>query len=207
MALSALEVHTLKLAPAVEGVLPVVLHRWSSRAFSDRAVSDADLHRSFEAARWSPSAYNEQPWRFVVGRQGSATHKAIFESLIGFNQEWAGRAPVLILGVARSTFSHNGAANAYALYDLGAATALLTLQAAELGLTSHQMAGFDHDKARKLLAIPEDYLLGAAIALGYQGDPAALTNERLQELEITPRSRKPLNELVFDAWGTSAHLG
>ena len=190
MALSALEVHTLKLAPAVEGVLPVVLHRWSSRAFSDRAVSDADLHRSFEAARWSPSAYNEQPWRFVVGRQGSATHKAIFESLIGFNQEWAGRAPVLILGVARSTFSHNGAANAYALYDLGAATALLTLQAAELGLTSHQMAGFDHDKARKLLAIPEDYLPRHLASVGYRVVPVRSATAEAALFQVEAPSRQ-----------------
>jgi nitroreductase len=207
MAFSALEVHALKQAPAVEGVLPVLHQRWSSRSFADRDVTDGDLHRIFEAARWTASAYNEQPWRFFVGRKGSETYKAIYDSLIGFNQEWAAHAPVLIFGIAQAKFSHNGSENIYALYDLGAATTQLTLQAAAQGLTSHQMAGFDHDKARKLLSIPSDYVLGVALALGYQGDPSALSNGKLLAMETTPRSRKPLEEFVLSAWDQSAHLG
>jgi nitroreductase len=206
MTLSALEVNELKQAPAVEGVLPAVHERWSSRSFADRAVSDADLLRIFEAARWTASAYNEQPWRFIVARQGSEAYKAIYESLIGFNQEWAGRAPVLILGAANAAFTHNGKPNAYALYDLGAATSQLTLQAAALGMTTHQMAGFDHDKAHRLLGIPEEYALGAVIALGYQGEPAALSNQALLEMETSPRERKPLGEILFSAWGAPANL-
>jgi nitroreductase len=207
MPLSAAEVDALKHAPAIEGVLPIVHARWSSRSFSDQPVGDADLHRVFEAARWTASAYNEQPWRFIAGRKGSETYKAIYDSLIGFNQEWAGRAPVLILGIASSKFSHNGAENTYALYDLGAATSQLTLQAAALGLTSHQMAGFDHDKARTTLAIPADYALGVVTALGYQAEPTALTNERLLAMETSPRQRKPLAEIVFSAWNTPASIG
>lgn len=206
MPLSAAEVDALKHAPTVEGVLPTIHARWSSRAFSDKPVSDADLHRIFEAARWTASAYNEQPWRYIAGRKGTETYQAIYDSLIGFNQEWAGRAPVLILGIASSKFSHNGTDNACALYDLGAATSQLTLQAAALGLTSHQMAGFDRDKARKSLGIPEDYKLGIVTALGYQGDLAALTNERLLAMETSPRQRKPLGEIVFSAWNTPANI-
>jgi nitroreductase len=196
----------LKQAPAVDGVLPAVLSRWSARSFADRQVSDADLVKVFEAARWSASAYNEQPWRFLVGKRGSATHDKIFSTLIGFNQSWAGKASVLILGVASTKFSHNGSENAYALYDLGAAASLLTLQAAALGLNTHSMAGFDHDAARKTFEIPADYALGAVIALGYQGEPAALGNEQLIAMETTPRERKTLDELVLSAWGTSAKL-
>jgi nitroreductase len=195
------------VAPEVEGLLPAIQTRWSSRAFSDRDVTDADLHRVFEAARWAASSFNEQPWRFVVGRKGDATHADLAESLLGFNQQWATKAPVLILGVAHDKFLHNGTPNAYALYDLGAAVAQLSLQAAEQGMTTHQMAGFDHDKARKLLAIPDEYQLGTLIALGYQGDPATLTNEHLLSLETTPRSRKPLEETVFASWGQPADLG
>lgn len=206
MSLSALEVQALKVAPATEGVLPVFHERWSSRSFAPRAVSDADLQRIFEAARWSASAYNEQPWRFVVGRKGTETFKAIYDSLIGFNQEWAGEAPVLILGLALAKFSHNGTQNSYALYDLGAATAQLTLQAAALGMTTHQMAGFDHDKARTLVGIPEDHLLGAVTALGYQGEPSALLNEKLLSMETSARTRKPLAEIVFSSWGESDKL-
>jgi nitroreductase len=207
MTLSALEVNNLKQAPAVEGVLPAVLARWSARSFADREVSPADLKKVFEAARWAASSYNEQPWSFLVGMRNSLTHKKIFSTLIGFNQGWAAAAPVLILGVASSKFSHNGTDNRHALYDLGAASSYLTLQAAALGLTTHQMAGFDHDAARQVLEIPESYALGSVIALGYQGEPAALANEQLIARETAPRDRKPLTEIVFSAWEEPARLG
>jgi nitroreductase len=207
MTLSASEVNLLKQAPAVDGVLPVVLARWSPRSFTDRDVSPADLRRVFEAARWAASSNNEQPWRFLVGLRNSSTHQKIFSTLVGFNQSWAGAAPVLILGVAGSNFSRNGSPNAYALYDLGAASAILCLQAASLGLATHSMAGFDHNSARQAFGIPEDYLLGAVIALGYQGEPSALGNEKLIAQEIAPRTRKPLSEFVFSAWGEPANLG
>jgi nitroreductase len=207
MTLSALEVNNLKQAPTVTGVLPAVLNRWSPRSFADRAVSPAGLKKVFEAARWSASAYNEQPWRFLVGTRNSAAYKKIFSTLIGFNQGWASAAPVLILGVASTKFAHNGTTNAYALYDLGAAAAALTLQAAELGLKTHSMAGFDHDAARQAFGIPEDYALGAVIALGYQGEPAALGHEQLIAMETAPRERKPLSDLVLSGWGEAADLG
>jgi nitroreductase len=92
------------------------------------------------------------------------------------------------------------------MYDLGAAASYLTLQAAALGLSTHQMAGFDHDGARKALEIPEDYSLGSVIALGYQGEPRALANEQLIERETAERSRKALDEFVFSAWGEAATL-
>ena len=206
MTLSASEVDHLKQAPTIEGVLSAVVSRWSARSFADRAVSPADLTKVFEAARWSASAYNEQPWRFLVGERGSETYKKIFSTLIGFNQGWAQAAPVLILGAASTTFSHNGSANAYALYDLGAAAGALTLQAAALSLRTHSMAGFDHDAARRLFQIPDDYLLGAVIALGYQGEPSALSQPQLLSLETAPRTRKPLSELVLSAWGMPAEL-
>jgi nitroreductase len=207
MTLSAIEVKNLKEAALVEGVLPVFHRRWSARSFADREVKAADLKKVFEAARWTASANNEQPWRFIVGERNSLTHKKIFESLVGFNKTWAGSAPVLILGVAKTRFSHNATENAYALYDLGAAASYLTLQAAALGLTSHQMAGYDHEAARLALGVPEDYALGSVIALGYQGEPAALSHEQLIEREIAPRSRKPLSDMVFSAWGEAAKLG
>jgi nitroreductase len=201
MSLSASEVHALKVAPAVEGVLPAMLKRWSPRSFdAKRAVSDTDLDRIFEAARWSASAYNEQPWRYIVGRKGTAIHARIEATLIGFNQAWAGQAPVLILTLASGIFSHNNTPNPWAIYDLGAANAHLTLQASELGLSTHSMAGFDQEAARKAFGISEKYVLGAVIALGYQGEPAALAGEQLQTMETSPRSRKPLSELVAADW-------
>lgn len=207
MTLSAIEVNRLKQAPAVDGVLPVVLGRWSPRSFADREVNPADLVKVFEAARWAASSYNEQPWRFLVGVRNSLTYKKIFAALIDLNQVWAVNAPVLILGVAKTRFSHNDSPNRVDLYDLGAAASYLTLQATALGLASHQMAGFDQDAARQALAIPESYAIGAVIALGYQGEPAALTNPHQLEQETTPRTRKPLNEFVLSAWGAPANLG
>jgi nitroreductase len=207
MTLSAIEVNRLKQAPPVDGVLPAVLGRWSARSFADREVSPADLKRVFEASRWAASSFNEQPWRFLVGTRNSSTYKKIFSTLIGFNQDWAAAAPVLILGVSSTKFAHNGEDNRNALYDLGAAASYLTLQAAVLGLTTHQMAGFDQDAARQTLEIPENYAIGAVIALGYQGEPSALGNQHLLEMEISPRVRKPLSEFVLSAWGESADLG
>jgi nitroreductase len=135
------------------------------------------------------------------------THKKIFDSLSAINQVWAGAAPVLILGTAKTKFSHNDTPNRVALYDLGAAASYLTLQAAAMGLATHQMAGFDADAARKAFEIPEVFTIGVVIALGYQGEPAALTNEKLLAQETTPRERKPLKDFVFSAWDTPADLG
>ncbi len=206
MALSISEVNKLKTSVA-EGILPAITNRWSPRSFSDRDVSPADLALVFEAARWAPSSSNGQPWGYLVGVRNSVTHDRIASTLAGFNQTWAPKAPVLILSVTKITFAHNGAANAYALYDLGAATALLALEAAHLGLATHQMGGFDREAARQVLEIPEDYALGSAIALGYQGEPSALTHEKLVALEEAPRQRKPKEEFVFSSWGVPAELG
>jgi nitroreductase len=207
MTLTASETNELKLPPIMEGVLPVIHQRWSPRSFTDRDVDQADLARVFEAARWAASSSNEQPWSFLVGTHNSSTHKKIFEALVPFNQTWAGKAPVLILGLARNKSGRNGAPNLYAMYDLGAASSYLTLQAAALGLSTHQMAGFDKDKARTLLEIPGDYDFGSVIALGYQGEPEALPNDQLIERETAPRERKALSEFVFSAWGEPLELG
>jgi len=204
--LSAKEVHELKKAPAVEGVLPLFHHRWSPRSFADREVSPAVLRKVFEAARWTASSYNEQPWRFLVGRRGESAYDKIHQALGEFNQRWARRAPVLILGAARTKFGHNGAENRVALYDLGAAASYMTLQAAALGLATHQMAGFDQEAARQAFGIPGEYAIGAVIALGYQGEPGALNDAGMIAQETSARTRKPLGEIVFSAWGEAAEL-
>src|ERR1700679_2394489 len=204
MTLSADEVKQLKQAPAHDGVIPAVLRRWSPRAYSDKPVSDADLKTIFEAVRWTASSSNEQPWRFIVGRKGSETYEKILSSLVEFNQLWAGKAPVLMIGLA-NTLNSKGATNGAAVYDLGQSAAMLVLQAADLGLEAHQMGGYDRDKARQLLGIPAEFHLGAAIALGYQGDPSLL-NEHQQQQETTPRKRKELSEFVFGEWGEALKL-
>jgi nitroreductase len=201
---AAVEVNQLKHASAPEHVLSVIRHRWSPRSFADRDVSSADLKTVFEAGRWAASSYNEQPWRFFVGTRSSETYQRILSSLTEFNQLWARTAPVLILGIARTTFAHNGSPNRVALYDLGAAAATMCYQATALGLFTHQMAGVDLDRARSLFNVPDDYIFGAAIALGYQGEPGALSNPRMLAQETSPRQRKPLGEFVLSAWGEPA---
>jgi nitroreductase len=206
MTLSTSEVNRLKQAPHADGVLPIFHERWSPRAFDGRDVSPAALASVFEAARWAASSGNSQPWRFLVGTRNSETHNKIYEALVDFNKEWAGHAPVLVLGTALAVSPNSGKPNGYALFDLGAASSYLTLQAASQGLVAHQMAGFSHDTARRLLEIPENYALGSVIALGYQGEPAALPNPKLIEREIAPRERKPLSEIAFSSWDVPAIL-
>ena len=206
MTLTRSELNELKKAPQVEGVMPIFHERWSPRSFADRAVSPETLAKVFEAARWTASSSNEQPWRYLVGLCGTETHQKIFDSLVEFNQKWAGKAPALILGFAQAK-SARGKENRYALYDLGAATSYMTLEAAALGLMAHQMGGYDQEKARAAFAIPAEYVLGSVIALGYQDHPDALGDKELIEREVSPRQRKPLSEFVFSAWGEPARLG
>ncbi len=201
MTIKAAEVNKIKQAIPADGVLPIFHQRWSARAFADRDVAKEDLQRVFEAARWAPSSSNEQPWRYVVGTRGTETHRKVSESLAPSNRVWAQKAPVLMIAVAKTRFSQRDAPNLYAIHDMGAASAYLVLEAAALGLTTHQMAGFDREKARSLLEIPGEYDFGSAIALGYQGEPETLPNDELIKREIQPRERKGLGEFVFAEWG------
>ena len=200
MALSLEELNRLKEAP-VEGLLPAIAHRWSPRAFKETPVSSHDLKLILEAARWAASSSNMQPWRYLVGQKGSETHSKIFSTLVGFNQSWAGKPDVLILGFAEQK-DGKGNANRYALYDLGQSVVSLILQATALGLATHSMGGFDHDVARKAFALTEDHILGAVIAVGYQDEPSSITIEQMLQREVAPRERKPLSEIALSALDT-----
>jgi nitroreductase len=171
--------------------------RWSPRAFADTPVAPETLGSLMEAARWAPSCFNEQPWRFIVETQNEPEgYQRLLECLVPFNQSWAGKAPVLMLSVARTHFSQNDKPNRHAEHDVGLATESLTLQAQALGLAVHQMAGFDDEAARKAYAIPDGYQPVAAIAVGYPGRADGL-DEKLAERERAPRVRKPLEEIFF----------
>jgi nitroreductase len=198
-------VEKLKHAHDADGCHDLIRRRWSPRAFSDKEVTPAELKKVFEAARWAASSSNEQPWRFLVGRRGDETYQKIFAGLVEFNQSWAKSAPVLILSVAKKTFTAKGQPNPYNLHDTGAAGANLALQATADGLHTHSMAGFDREQLRASFAIPSDYDIGAVTALGYFGDPATLP-EHLLKMEVVPRQRKPLEEIVFSDWEKPAKL-
>ncbi len=159
----------------------------------------------FEAARWAPSSNNEQPWAYIVAMK---EHKENFDKmlsvLVEFNAGWAKSASVVALAVARLTFAKNNTPNRNAQYDTGAASALLSMEATAHGLAVHQMAGFDPEKARQVFGIPPGWEPIAALAIGYQGDPASLPPP-LKDREIAPRTRKPIAEFVMAGqWGHTA---
>lgn len=172
--------------------------RWSPRAFTGTAVGEEQLEALFEAARWAPSAMNEQPWRYIYATQDDPeAYERLLNCLVEANQVWAKNAPVLFLSVAKTTYDFNGNVNGHAWHDVGMATANLVLQATDLDLHVHLMGGFSADKARVALGIPDGYDPVAMGAIGYVGDPEALP-EHLKARELAPRQRKPLQDIVFN---------
>jgi nitroreductase len=186
-----------KPAPTQYPIHDLLRHRWSPRTFSAQPVDEQVLRQLLEAARWTASCFNEQPWRYIVASKSQpADYERLLSCLVPANQVWAQQAPVLMLAVAKLTFTHNNKVNRHAYHDVGAATTSMAIQATALGLGMHQMAGFDGEKARALFHIPDGYDPVAAIALGYPGDPNTLPAE-LAERERAPRTRNPLAEFVF----------
>jgi len=180
-----------------------IANRWSGRAFdATKAVSKEQILSLCEAARWAPSCFGDQPWRFMVWDKNSnldAWQKA-FDCLVPGNQEWVKHAPVLLLVCADTLFGHNQKPNRWAQYDTGAAAENLCLQAADLGLMTHQMGGFNLDATREAFAIPEQFTLMAMVAIGYSGDANQLSDD-LKARELAVRKRKQLADLFFDsAW-------
>ncbi len=184
-----------------------IARRWSPYAFADRAVSNDDLRALFEAARWAPSSYNEQPWSYIVATKDNRQEfERVLTCLVEANQAWAKQAPVLALGCTSLNFQRNGKPNAAAIHDLGLASGNLCLEATARGLFVHQMIGIYPDKATEVFHIPEGARAVTGLAIGYPAAPDALP-EMWKERDLAPRSRKPLTGFVFGgAWGTSSSL-
>jgi nitroreductase len=181
--------------------------RWSPYGFKDQAVALADIRSLFEAARWAPSSYNEQPWSFFVATKDEPPEfERLLSCLVEANQAWAKAAPVLALTVVSLRFSRNNKENRAAVHDLGLAAENLVIEATARGLWVHQMIGILPDKARELYQIPVNCEAWTAIAIGYKADPSALP-EALKERDLAPRRRKPLSEFVFAGrWGDPSPL-
>jgi nitroreductase len=196
-----------KPAPTQDPIHDLIRRRWSPRAFSDRPVEAEELRSLFEAARWAPSSYGDEPWRFIVAtKENPEEFDRMLQCLVELNIRWARSAAVLIISVAHLKFSQTGGPNRHALHDVGLATENLMLQAFDLGLYVHPMGGFHVGKTREVFNIPADYEPVAAIAVGYPGEPESLP-EDLRKIELGPRTRKPLQELVFTGtWGESARI-
>ena len=173
--------------------------RWSPSVFDpDRAVARDDLLSLLEAARWTMSSYNEQPWRYVVGVRGAGdgVRERVLAILAEGNRAWAERAPVLALGLVVRRFESNGKPNRAAEHDLGAASACLTIEASSRGLCVHQMIGLDRDAAREAFGIDESMDVVTALAIGYAGDPST-ADAKLAERDVKARTRRPLEEIVL----------
>jgi nitroreductase len=175
------------------------LERWSPRAFTGEAIAPAELARLFEAARWAPSCYNSQPWRFVYARRDCAHWETLLGLLNPYNQSWAKAAAALAIVVSCMTIRRPGQEDIPSpshSFDAGAAWALLALQAIRCGWHAHAMAGFDREKAATALGIPPGYRVEAAIAIGRLG-PKTLLPEKLAAREV-PSRRQPLADFVFE---------
>lgn len=187
---------------------PLLSQRYSPRAFDQRPVPAAALGSLFEAARWAPSCFNEQPWTFLVAARETDPEgfAKLSDCLMPANRVWAEVAPVLALSVAKRTFTQNGKPNRHAAHDVGLATAHLVIQAEALGLSSHQMGGFDGAKAVADLGVPEDFEPMAMLAIGYRGEVSQLSDD-LAAREVAPRVRRSLDTTVYGAvWGQPSGL-
>jgi len=185
---------------AATNIHAIMAQRWSPRAFdATRPVERYKLLSCLEAARWAPSCFGDEPWRYIVCEKEADAEawKKLLDCLTPKNQLWAQHAPVLLLACATLAFRATGNANRWAQYDTGAASVSLCLQATALGLASHQMGGFDVGAVRDAaFAVPEEFMPMAAIALGYQAGTDSL-DESFHALELGERQRQPLGENFF----------
>ncbi|TWU48850.1 malonic semialdehyde reductase [Rubripirellula tenax] len=194
--------------PTNHEVIDAIANRWSPYRFETKAVEDKKLVRCLEAARWAASSFNDQPWSWIIAkRQDTASFDRMLGCLLEANQPWAAKAGVLMISVIRPTFQYNGQPNRVALHDLGQAAAHLALQAAELGLQVHQMAGLNLTAARLLYGIPEGHQPETAIALGYPdtSEPNDDLGRKLNQRDQGERKRLGIHEQVFSGtWGNPA---
>jgi nitroreductase len=177
---------------------PLMLNRWSPRSMTGEELQDEELMNLFEAARLAPSSGNGQSWRFIYAKRNTEDWTSLFNLLVDFNKSWAKNAAVLIVVVSKKEFEYNGKVipSATHQFDTGAAWENLALEATSRDLVAHGIAGFDYDKARKDLDIPDGYVVVSMIAIGKRGPKESLPLG-LQEREIRS-DRKPLEEIVME---------
>ena len=174
----------------------IFVKRWSPRAMQPTPFTKEDLMTLFEAARWAPSSYNNQPWKFVYAMHGTENWQKFLDIMVDFNKLWAQHAAALILVCSRKTFEHNNKPSRTHEFDAGAAWMSLALQASMKGFAAHGMEGFDYEKARNVFHVPEEYDIDAIIAVGRLGKKESLP-EQMQQNEF-PNQRKKVSEFVME---------
>ena len=180
---------------SAHGVAPLFVRRWSPRAMSGETIGEAEFRRLLEAARWTPSGYNDQPWRIVYAMRGTPEWDALYAGLVEFNQIWTKNAAALLVFVSKQTMSSKEGPNDTASFDTGAAWMSLALQASMMDLVAHGMAGFDKGAIAKAIHLPKDHRIEAMAAIGKPGDIGVLP-ERMQKGE-SPSGRNPLDSFTF----------
>ena len=189
-----------KKAPTDYEIFPLLKHRYSPRIFDDRKLTHGEMQQLFEAARWSASSNNWQPWRFIYAHKGSEAYEKIVDCLGEFNQSWASNAPVSVLTAYKEN-NPEGKENFHALHDLGMCLGTMSVQAEHMGIALHHMAGLDWQKAQKMFDVPEGYHITTAISIGYYGGDIEDLPEDLREMESSERERISQDEFAFkDGW-------
>lgn len=187
-----------KPAPVDYPIIPAIQNRWSPRSLLSNPLSPQQMGSLLEAFRWAPSCFNEQPWRVFVGRSTCSPNTLeTLRTLLMEGNSWAKRAPVLLLTCAEQNFAKTGEFNRHANHDTGMALAYLCAQATAMGLATHNMAGFDHERAKGELALPPSVEPLTMVAIGYEGPPEQLEVDWQREAELAPRSRKPMQNWLF----------
>jgi nitroreductase len=174
----------------------IFLDRWSPRAMSGEEIPKADLMALFEAARWAPSSNNNQPWRILYARRSGGHWPLFFDLLVDTNKVWARNAAALLVFISKTTFDHNGKPSVTHSFDTGAAWQNLALQGFMKGYVVHGMQGFDYERAREALNIPDGYCVEAMAAVGRPGDKESLPEE-LRKREV-PTDRRKLEQSVCE---------
>lgn len=175
---------------------PIILGRWSPRSMTGEEIPDDKLMPLFEAARWAPSSYNNQPWRFIYAKRNSRDWKKFFDLLTEGNQAWAKNAAVLVVLISAKNFEFNGKPSITHMMDAGSAWENLAIEGSRRGLVTHGIEGFDYGRARKELEISDDYDICCIIAIGKRGKKEALPAQ-MQEYE-KPNQRKPLKDIIME---------
>lgn len=190
------EFESIKKREPRYNINPIFVNRWSPRSMTGEEISHDDLMGLFEAARWAPSSYNNQPWRFIYAKRNTENWDKIYSLMVEGNKNWAKNASVLVVVVSRKDFEYNEKPARTYQFDAGSAWENLALEATSRGLATHAMQGFDYDKAKVDLEVPENFDVMAMIAIGKRGQKESLPSN-LQKNEY-PTDRKPLEEIVME---------
>ncbi len=192
-----------KIADTDHEIIDLLKQRYSPRTFKNEKIKKEDLQKIFEAARWSASSNNLQPWRIIHAEKDTEAYQSIYNCLSEFNQKWADNAPVLML-TAYKVNNNKGDENFHALHDLGLCMGSMTVQAEHLGVGLHHMAGVNWKKAQDVFDVPDGFHITTAVAVGYYGGDLNKLSKDLQKQETANRERIPIKEFAFkEVWSNN----